>query len=219
MGENEESEIIEEEEVEQKELNVAEVIQEEHAVVELSINSVVGLSNPGTMKVKGKLLGREIIVLIDCGATHNFISESLVEELQISTKSTTNYGVILGSGTAIKGKGVCEAIEMMIGEWRVIDDFLLLELGGVDAILGMQWLYSLGITEVDWKNLILTFKLNSDFYSPRREGCPLCKGSYQTAAYQPQYAHCASKKEKISSICFLLVPTLQIVGGSSLFLK
>ena len=107
--------------------------------------------------MKGKLLGKEIIVLIDCGATHNFISESLVEELQISTKSTTNYGVILGSGTAIKGKGVCEAIEMMIGEWRVIDDFLPLELGGVDAILGMQWLYSLGITEVDWKNLILTF--------------------------------------------------------------
>ena len=27
----------------------------------------------------------------------------------------------------------------------------------MDAILGMQWLYSLGITEVDWKNLILTF--------------------------------------------------------------
>ena len=41
MGENEESEIIEEEEVEQKELNVAEVIQEEQAVMELLINSVV----------------------------------------------------------------------------------------------------------------------------------------------------------------------------------
>ena len=27
----------------------------------------------------------------------------------------------------------------------------------MDALLGMQWLYSLGITEVDWKNLILTF--------------------------------------------------------------
>lgn len=29
--------------------------------------------------------------------------------------------------------------------------------GGVDVTLGMQWLYSLGITEVDWKNLTMTF--------------------------------------------------------------
>ena len=157
MAENEEYEIIEEDDTEQKELNVVEVVQEEQTVVVLSINSVVGLSNPVTMKVKGKLQGKEIIILIDCGATHNFISESLLEELKINTKSITNYGVILGSGTAIKGKGVCEAIEMVLGKWRVVDDFLPLELGGVDAILGMQWLYSLGITEVDWKNLILTF--------------------------------------------------------------
>ena len=90
-------------------------------------------------------------------STHNFISEGLVKELQINTKITSNYGAILGSRTAIKGKGVCEAIEIMLGDWRVVDEFLPLELGGVDAILEMQWLYSLGITEVDWKNLILTF--------------------------------------------------------------
>ena len=128
MGENVEYEIIEEDSTEQKELNTIEVTGEEQTMVELSINSVVGLSNPGTMKVKGKLQGREVIVLIDCGATHNFISEGLVKELQINTKITSNYGVILGSGTTIKGKEVCEAIEIMLGDWRVVDEFLPLEL-------------------------------------------------------------------------------------------
>ena len=80
-----------------------------------------------------------------------------MKELQLETKETLNYGVILGSSTAVKGKGICEAVELMIGEWKVIDEFLPLELGGIDAILGMKWLNSLGITEVDWKNLILSF--------------------------------------------------------------
>ncbi|KAA0062917.1 histone-lysine N-methyltransferase ASHR1 isoform X3 [Cucumis melo var. makuwa] len=50
-----------------------------------------------TMKVRGKLQNEEVIVLIDCGATHNFIFEKLLKLLQLSTKETPHYGVILGS--------------------------------------------------------------------------------------------------------------------------
>ena len=144
---NEEYEIIEDGNNALKELNTIEIMEEGQAIVELSMNSVVGLDNLGTMEVKGTIRGREIVVLIDCGATHNFVSERLVKELQLETKETSNYGVILGFGTAIKGKGICGAVELMLGDWKVIDEFLPLELGGVDAILNMQWLYSLGITE------------------------------------------------------------------------
>ena len=47
-------------------------------VVELSINSVVGLTPPQTMKVKGEVGGQEVLVLIDSGASHNFIAAELV---------------------------------------------------------------------------------------------------------------------------------------------
>lgn len=49
---NEELEIIEEADPESKELSVVELAKESKAIVELSINSVVALSNPGTMKVR-----------------------------------------------------------------------------------------------------------------------------------------------------------------------
>ncbi|KAA0065750.1 peroxidase 64 [Cucumis melo var. makuwa] len=58
------------------------------------------------MKLRGRIKEKEVVILIDYGATHNFISEKLVNELQLATKGTSHYGVILGSGTAIKGKGV-----------------------------------------------------------------------------------------------------------------
>lgn len=69
--------------------------------------------------------------------------------LNLSTKETSNYGVILGLGTAIRGKGVCGKVELLVGDWRIVDSFLPLELGGVDVILGMQWLHSLGVIKVD----------------------------------------------------------------------
>ncbi|KAL0560774.1 hypothetical protein IC582_001187 [Cucumis melo] len=154
---NEELEIVEETETDTAELRTVEVRPQATACVELSINSVVGLNDPGTMKVRGTLQGKEVVILIDCGATHNFVSEKLVTTLQLPIKETAHYGVILGSGTAIQGKGICESIEVQMKDWTVKEDFLPLELGGVDVILGMQWLYSLGVTVCDWKNLTLTF--------------------------------------------------------------
>lgn len=117
---NEELEIIKEDEFKKKELNTVEITKENKTILELSINSMVGLSNLGTMKVKGKIQAREVVVLIDYGlATHNFICERIVIYLQLAKRDTSNYGVILRSGTTIKGKGVCKAVELVLNEWKV----------------------------------------------------------------------------------------------------
>lgn len=68
-------------------------------VVELPINLVVGLSNSGTVKVKGKINEEAMVVLIDRGAMHNFIPKKLVTLLNLPMMETSNHGVILGSGT------------------------------------------------------------------------------------------------------------------------
>ncbi|KAL4036313.1 hypothetical protein IC575_005045 [Cucumis melo] len=158
-GNGEEFEILEEDgEEEVTHENVIEVGAVENLNIELSINSVVGLTNPGTMKVKGRVKNEEVVVLIDCGATHNFILKKLVTNLNLPLKANINYGVILGSGAAIKRKGICGKVEIMLGDWKVVDSFLPLELKRVDVILGMQLLHSLRVMEVDWKHLVMSFQ-------------------------------------------------------------
>ncbi|TYK10932.1 ty3-gypsy retroelement transposase [Cucumis melo var. makuwa] len=112
-----------------------EVKEDTTTFVELSINSVVGLNYPGTMKVRGKLQDEDVIILIDCGTTHNFVSEKLVKKLLIPIKVTAHYGGILGSGAAVQGKGICEELEICMKDWTVKENVLPLELGGVDIIL------------------------------------------------------------------------------------
>ena len=112
--------------------------------MEVSLNSVVGLTSPKTMKLLGTVLNREVVVLVDSGATHNFITADLVQELQLPVSQTEHYGVQMGTGQAVQGAGVCRAVPLMLQELAIIADFSPLPLGSTDVILGMQWLETLG---------------------------------------------------------------------------
>lgn len=57
---------------------------------------------------------------------------------------TSNYGVIMGTSKAMKWKGVCQHVELKLGSIVIYESFLPLEMGRVDVILGMQWLFTLG---------------------------------------------------------------------------
>lgn len=105
---------------------------------EVSLNSVVGLTNPKTMRLRGLLGSQEVIVLIDPGATHNFLSLGLIKAAGLEVLPTGCFGVSLGNGDAIKGEGLCKGVVLQLdGGVEVQADFLPLELGSSDVILGV----------------------------------------------------------------------------------
>ena len=46
----------------------------------LSLSSLVGLSTPHSLKLRGQIGDRDAVVLVDSGASHNFLATTLVEE-------------------------------------------------------------------------------------------------------------------------------------------
>ena len=118
----------------------------DQATVELSINSVVGLTSSKALKLRGEIKEEGVIVMIDLGATHNFISVELVRRWGLDVHKVASYGVILGTGLIVKGEGVYTGVELKLQGFMVIKDFLPLELGSLDVILGLQWLETLGVT-------------------------------------------------------------------------
>lgn len=106
--------------------------------VESSINFIVSLTTPGTMKLKGMLRQKEVMVLIYSGASHNFISAEVVQQLGFPLSGTTSYGIIMGIGLIVKEEYVCRRVSLRLPGLMMEEDFLLLELGSSDVILGMQ---------------------------------------------------------------------------------
>ncbi|KAL5575524.1 hypothetical protein UlMin_017223 [Ulmus minor] len=67
------------------------------SALDLSLNSLMGFTSSHTMKVWGLLGTRKIIILIDSGASHSFISSKLVREMDIPCEAMTGLGVQVGN--------------------------------------------------------------------------------------------------------------------------
>ncbi|GKD20019.1 retrotransposon gag domain, retroviral aspartyl protease [Tanacetum coccineum] len=69
---------------------------------EISLHAILGKPHPTTMKVHGMLHSTEVLILIDGGSTHNFISDVLVNELKLATQPLAPFGVQIGNGDVIR---------------------------------------------------------------------------------------------------------------------
>ena len=103
--------------------------------MEVSLNSVVGLTAPRTMKLLGSILGHEVVVLIDSGASHNFLSSEVVAKLGLPLSPTSAYGIQMGSGQAIRSEGVCRDVVLQLQPLMITADFLPLQLGDRKSVV------------------------------------------------------------------------------------
>ncbi|KAI0492631.1 hypothetical protein KFK09_026907 [Dendrobium nobile] len=126
-------------------------------MVEVSLNSIAGLTSHSTMKLEGEIAGYKMMVLIDSGATHNFIACRLVERVGLPVTQGRGVGVILGTGKKERCSGQCKGVTLTLQGEETVQDFLLLDLGSTDVILGMQWLQFLGEMKVNWKKLYMEY--------------------------------------------------------------
>jgi hypothetical protein len=81
-----------------------------------------------------------IRILFDSGATHSFISESLVSKLGLHSCHTKESFVVATAGGRILSNHITKAIPLQLGSKTFLTNLIHLGLGGLDVILGMNWL-------------------------------------------------------------------------------
>nr|KAJ0215263.1 hypothetical protein LSAT_V11C300156310 [Lactuca sativa] len=130
----------EEEEEEEEEPQTEELVTPDQATTILSgicLNSVLGMTNPKTLKLRGTLVDTEVVVFIDLGATHNFMSLAVIKKLHIPITPTAGFGVSLGTGKTVSSRGRCQGILLQVQGLGIKEDFLPLILGSSDV--NGQW--------------------------------------------------------------------------------
>ncbi|CAA7391025.1 unnamed protein product [Spirodela intermedia] len=58
------------------------------------------------MKVKGLMHNQQVIVLIDTGATHNFICNKLHGELSLPISEFHSYGIVMSNGHIVQANSL-----------------------------------------------------------------------------------------------------------------
>ncbi|WVY98099.1 hypothetical protein V8G54_030250 [Vigna mungo] len=109
-----------------------------------------------TMKVWGKIGDVEVLVLLDCGTSHNFISQEVVNRCGLKAKETHPYVVEVGDGHKVHCEGKCTGFVLELQGLNIQQEFLIFYLGGASVVLGLEWLASLGEVKADFGKLKLT---------------------------------------------------------------
>ncbi|XP_057747483.1 uncharacterized protein LOC130966679 [Arachis stenosperma] len=67
---------------------------------------------------------------------------------------------LVGNGAIEHGLGGCEEVEILVQGISIVEDFLVMELGRSEVVLGAGWIASLGKFEGDYNALSLSWMLN-----------------------------------------------------------
>nr|XP_016495663.1 PREDICTED: uncharacterized protein LOC107814725 isoform X3 [Nicotiana tabacum] len=147
---------------------------EPQKLMQLSLHSIAGFTSKKSLKVWGTILGKKVIVLIDSGASTNFISCTVAEALRLKQTETKPFLVEVGNGQHVKSMGSCKEVELWIDEMRLIQDYFLFDLGSADVVLGIEWLETLGDIQANFKTLTLKFEIEGQTRVVRSDPS-LCK--------------------------------------------
>ncbi|KAL0368373.1 UNVERIFIED_CONTAM: hypothetical protein Scaly_1056200 [Sesamum calycinum] len=93
-----------------------------------------------TLRVNGKVNGKEIHMLIDSGIIHCFVDEKMAQVLGCKLEPTTPMMVRIEDGGRVLSKFFCPNFCWEIQSHEFSHPVRVLKLGGYDCILGCDWL-------------------------------------------------------------------------------
>jgi hypothetical protein len=123
----------------------------------ITIASISGVPKYSTFRMRGVLQGQKVSVLIDGGASHNFIDSALVKRRHIPTVEFEGFRVEVAGGNTMPCDRYIPGLSLTLGRYDLAQDFYVMDLPDTNVILGVQWLSTLGPITTNYKTMEMSF--------------------------------------------------------------
>ena len=106
-----------------------------------------------TLRVRGIVQGQHVSVLVDSGATHNFIDAQQVQQRGIPTERFYGFSVLVPGPRTMQFMRYVLAFAVTMGTYTMTNHFFVVDIPDTNVVLGVQWLITLGKVTTDWETL------------------------------------------------------------------
>ena len=104
------------------------------------------------VQFRGTVASAPCSILVDSGASRDFISQEKVEKLQLQTTAVdTPFGVSMADGRTVNSGRMVRGADIMIGPLALKRDLYVLNMTGLESILGKPVLFDYN-PSLDWMN-------------------------------------------------------------------
>jgi len=129
---------------------------------QISPQAVSGQFSPQTLKFQGFIRGQPIMVLLDTGSTHNILQPRIASHLNLPIDNGPQFSVMVGNGSYLECQGTCRNVPITLQKANFDLPFYLILIQGVDVVLGMAWLRTLGPIQADFSIPSITFQHHNE---------------------------------------------------------
>jgi hypothetical protein len=110
-----------------------------------------------TFRMRGVLQGKKVSIIIDGGASHNFIDLFLFQRRHILTVEFEGFRVEVAGGHTMPFDRYIPGMKLTMGKHDMAQDLYVMELPDTNIILGVQWLSTLGPIATNYKTMEMSF--------------------------------------------------------------
>jgi len=108
------------------------------------------LFSPKTLKFQDLIHNFPVIMLIDSGSSHNILQPRIAKHLHLPIQPNPPFKVMVGNGAFITCQGISPSVQISLQTTLFTIPFYLLPIEGVDVVLGIEWLRTLGPIQADF---------------------------------------------------------------------
>ena len=123
----------------------------------VSLHAMGSVPATNTFRLYGIINNTRITILVDSGSTQNFVQPRVAKFLNLCMHDTTPLRVMVGKGSVLDCRQLCPDTSVIIQNHIFVVTLCVLPLSGADAVLGVEWLRTLGPIVMDYSMFTMQF--------------------------------------------------------------